>query len=314
MGRTLDTLRHGEPQRASRSPAPQDAPTDGPPEGCVVDWTLQDEVPFVEVGDKGVELSPLLVKHPPQPPHPPRNKGLASPKAAPPINLTEAKPMAVAFEAWPGPAAPAGVAPEVIAYHQPEHPVGKEYAGLFETMVRGLASAGPHVLMLAGLKPRVGTSTVLLNLAVVAARLKRRVAAVDANLARPGLAARLGHAEPAGMRDVVAGSLALDQALVPTAVPELKLLPAGCLGKRSGPLSAAAITWLLAWLRERFDVVLIDGPCAEDAAELALLAPGVDGIYMVLPQGETDAVGRGVAQSIARMGGRLRGLIHTRFE
>src|SRR5271166_320325 len=119
MGRTLDTLRHGETQRAAR-PAPPVPPGDSsPPEECVVDWTLQEEVPYIEVGgpSRQVEVSPLLVKHPPQPkvqpPHPLLGKGLAVPKSAPVVNLTEARPMAVAFEAWPGPAALASVAPEV---------------------------------------------------------------------------------------------------------------------------------------------------------------------------------------------------------
>ena len=316
MGRTLDTLRHGEPQRAARLSVATPPPENTPPEDCVVDWTLQEEVPYVEVGGgKGVELSPLLVKHPPQakvqPPHPALGKTL---KTTPVVNLTEAKPMAVAFEVWPGPAVPAGIAPEVITHHYPDHPVSKEYTALFDKLIQGHAGPGPHVLMLCGQRPRVGTSTVLLNLAVLAARLRRRVAVVDANLARPGLAARLGHGEPAGVQDVLAGSLAVGQALAATAIAALHLLPAGGASKKSGPLTAEAVAWLTAWLRDRYDAILIDGPCVEDAADLAVLAPNADGIYLVLPQGETDSVARGIAQTIARMGGRLRGLIHTHFE
>jgi Mrp family chromosome partitioning ATPase len=320
MGRTLDTLRQADSQRAPRAFSPA-KPGHDMPEECVVDWTLQEEVPFIEVGGpgKGVELSPSLVKHPPQvkiqPPHAPLAKGLAAPKIAEPlaVNLTEARPMAVVFEAWPGPPAIAGVAAEIIAHHHPEHPVSKEYAILFDKLVQGLQGAAPHVLMFCGLKPRVGTSTVLLNLAAVAARQSQRVAAIDMNLARPGLASRLGHGIPAGVREVLAGSLAPSQAMLPTAIAALHLLPAGGPGKTC-TLSAEAIAWLMAWLRERYDAILIDGPCVEDLGELAVLGPCVEGIYLVLPQGETDLISKGVAQSIARAGGRLRGLIHTRFD
>src|SRR5207244_4649026 len=116
MGRTLDTLRHGEPQRAVRASSPPRPAPDLPAEDCVTDWTLQEEVPFIEVGGPGksVELSPSLVRHPPQakvqPPHPPLSMSLATPKPAPVVNLTEARPMAVVFEVWPGPTATAGVA------------------------------------------------------------------------------------------------------------------------------------------------------------------------------------------------------------
>lgn len=309
MGRTLDTLRSQETKR----PAPSEEPS---PAELVVDWTLHEEVPFIEVGGpgKGVEVSPHLVQHPPQPPvqppHPPLGKGLGS-RPTPVVNLTEAGPMTVAFEAWPGPAVPAGVVPEVITFHQPEHAVSREYAALCEQMLQGVPGAGAHVILLCGLRPRAGTSTVLLNLAVVAARQNRRVAVIDVNRFRPGLAARLGQPSPTGLPDVIAGRAAVSQSLVPMAVTGLHLLPGG---KASEPLSAEAMIWLVAWLRERYDVVLLDGPCVTDLADLAALAPDADGTYLVLPHGEEDALDRGTVKEIARLGGRLRGLIHTHFE
>jgi Mrp family chromosome partitioning ATPase len=316
MGRTLDTLRHSEAHRTARAAVAPPAGT--PPEECVVDWTLQEEVPFIEVGapGKSVEVSPLLVKHPPQakvqPPHPPLAKGVA--KAPAVVNLTETKPMAVAFEAWPGPAIAPGIAVEVIAHHQPEHPVSKEYASLLDKILQTHTGPGPHVLMLCGIRPRVGASTVLLNLAVIAARRRRRVAVADINRARPSLATRLGHVGSASVQDVIAGSLAIGQAVAATVIPALHLLPCGGPVKASDPLCAEAVSWLTAWLRERFDVILIDGPCVEETADLAVLTASTDGIYLVLPQGEGVAATRCVAQTIARMGGRLRGLIHTHFE
>jgi Mrp family chromosome partitioning ATPase len=320
MGRTLDTLKHGNAHRAAPAPKSPPAADATAPEDCVVDWTLQEEVPYVEVGspDKTIEMSPNLVKHPPQPktqpPHPQRGKTLAGPKGAPVADLTDARPMTVAFEAWPRPAGVCRVAPEIIAYHAPAHRVSLEYAALFDKMVPSLTPAAPQVFMLCGLHPRVGTSTVLLNLAVVAAQRSRRVAVLDLNLARPGLGARLGQAGLLGLPDVLAGSLAVGQAMVTTSVANLSLLPAGTASEASGLLTAEASGWFMAWIRERYDVIAIDGPCVDDAAGLAVLAPHADGTYLVLPENETGGAPRGIAQAIARTGGRLRGLIHTHFE
>ena len=328
MGRTLDSLRHGEPQRPLRVMPP----TPEVPEDCVTDWTLQEEVPFIEVGgpNKKVELSPSLVKHPGQAkiqaPHQPMGAPARAPIADAPgspaathtsapavVNLTEARPMTVAFEPWPGPMAPAGFAPEIVAFHQPEHPVSREYAGLLEKMLQALQVSTPQALMLCGSKPRVGTTTVLLNLAVVAAGMRRRVAVVDMNTVRPGLAIRLGHAGPGGLIDVLAGCVALEQAMVPTALASLHLMPLGGAGKKHAPLTTEAIAWLMTCLRQRFDAILIDGPTIADTADLAILAPCVDGIYLVQPQGEPESTARSAAPMIARMGGRLRGMIHTHF-
>src|SRR5258708_32785866 len=125
MGRTLYTLRHADPHRAVRATGPARPASDVQPEECVVDWTLQEEVPFIEVGGPGksVELSASLVKHPAQarvqPPHPPLGKGfvpttsaetanaaeavVAGARPMPIVNLTDARPMTVAFGARPGP-------------------------------------------------------------------------------------------------------------------------------------------------------------------------------------------------------------------
>ena len=322
MGRTLDTLRQSEPQRSMRvSPS-----TSEQPEDCVTDWTLQDEVPYVEVGgpNKHIELSPSLVKHPPQAktqaPHQPI--AASSPKTNPVahafssvavVNLTESRPMTVAFEPWPGAIAPAGIAAEIIAFHQPEHAVSREYATLLDKMLQANAGATPQVLLLTGSKPRVGTTTVLLNLAVVAANMRRRVAVVDLNMPRPGMALRLGHANPAGLVEVLAGGIALEQAMLPTAVPTLHMIPLGGAAKKSTPLTVEAISWLMTWLRQRFDAILIDGPSIDDTADLAMVAPCTTGVYLVQPHGEPESVARSAAPMIARMGGALRGMIHTHF-
>ena len=295
MGRMLDSLRQ------------KDAPA--------VDLATEDEVtPYIEVGGPGkqVELSPcLIIAHPAQPKvQPPHGPVERKPLV---VNLTEAAPMAVAFEPWPGPPALHRVAPEVIAFHRPDHPVSREYAALLGKMLDRQPTADGLIVLLTGLRPHVGATTVLLNLAVVAAAGGRRTAVVDAHPTRPDLAARLGHTGQAGLQDVIAGRLALEQAVVPTAVPNLRLLPARLRDGATGPLSDGAAGWLLAWLRERFDVVLLDGPALDDPAALATLAPRCDDLYLVLPEGETAAVNRGPAQTLARMGGRLRGLIHTHF-
>jgi Mrp family chromosome partitioning ATPase len=301
MARVLESLKQSEGARSNG--ANRISPAPGPAQECVLEWTLgEDEVPFIEVGgpNKKIELSPsLVVKHPPQPKvQPPHVAG---------AQLTETQPMAVAFAPWPSTPAPRAIAPDAIAYHQPEHPVSKEYAALCELIVPKGAPAGARVLLLSGARPRVGTTTVLLNLAVTAARGgARRVALFEADSAHPALAARLGQQATAGVHDVLAGNLALEQAILATPLTSLSLLPAG---KPSGPLTGEALAWLIGWMRSRFDLILIDGPPLAETAALAPLAALCDGIYLVLPQGEVPEV-----LSIPRLGGRLRGLIHTRFE
>ena len=76
-----------------------------------------------------------------------------------------------------------GVAPEIFAFHHPEHPISRQYAGLLAKMQEGLTDARAKVVLLTGCRSHVGTSTVLLNLAVTATQKNMgRVVVVDAHV------------------------------------------------------------------------------------------------------------------------------------
>ena len=316
MARMLDMLKKGDGAR----PAP--APTGKSPaaDDHVLDWAVgETQVPFIEVGgpNKAVEGSAevMAVQHPAQfkqPPHPPTSKALVQSTIL--AQLTDAKPLTVAFEPWNGLSANStGIAPEIIAHHQPNHPISKQYVDMWNTMSAGLAGIECPILLLTGLRSQVGTTTVLVNLAVTGAAQNRRVAIVDAQTRQPTVAARLGIKPELGLLDVIAGQAALEQTLVKTLVPSLHALP---MAQRRDDvmLSPEAAAWLLGRLRGRFDVVLIDGPCLTDAGDLAALAPCCDALFLVAPQGETKSLPRDALLTVARLGGKLRGLLHTHFE
>jgi Mrp family chromosome partitioning ATPase len=304
----LETLKHGG---GMREPASGDKPAEVALQDRVVDWEIGAEVPFIEVGgpNKKVELSPGLLQHPaqvaPQPPH--HAVEITKPKA---VQLTPLAPMTVAYEAWPAPMPTSvHISADIIAFHQPEHPASKAYAGLLDAMLNGMSGNG-NLLLLIGAKAKVGASTVLLNLATIAAQAKKlRVILVDANMERGSLAQKFGLTCSAGLGEVIDGALALEQAIAPTGIASLCVFPAG---KKKANLTPEAMAWLLTWLRSRFDLILIDGPALDDSAALTMHAPHANGIYLVLPRGE--AGNAHMAQSISRMGGRLCGLIHTHFE
>ncbi len=317
MGRMLDSLKATVVARAAL-PSPASPAAAPPAQDCVVDWEIADEVPFIEVGDpkKKVELSPGLLKHPAQKTTQPPHLAIEKTAAVNPariVQLAPAKPMGVSFEPWPG-AATTNIHPEVIAYHQPEHPTAAQYAGLFDAMMANINTATSKTLLMLGLKANVGATTVLANLGVIGALKKSmRVVLIDANARRSGLAQKFGLTAAVGLAEVADGALAIEQALVPTRAVNLHLLPAGVSTKSRPAARNEAMQWVTAWLRERFDLLLIDGPALEDAAELTIPLALADGTYVVLPHGESSA-SKTAVQTVQRLGGRLSGLVHTSFE
>jgi Mrp family chromosome partitioning ATPase len=306
MGRTLESLKKGI--------GPMLRPEGGPsaPLGdmCITEWAVSEQqAPFIEVGPgKMIEGSAeVLATHsaqPKQPPHPPTEKALAqSPLMA---QLSEARPLAVAYEPWNGPIAGARIAPEIIVYHQPVHAISKQYVELIQKMA---PAEGRGVLLVAGMKPQVGATTVLVNLAVAGALSARRVIVVDTHLDRPGIAQRLGFDPECGLEHVLSGKAALDEAILQTVVPSLHVLPAK---ERSLniQLSHDATAWLLGLLRMRFELVLCDGPTLDSPA-LAPLAPCCDALYLVAQRGESLPLDRSAVHALTRRGAHLRGILHT---
>ena len=258
-----------------------------------------------------------------QPPHlqpPPvaAEKGPAekNPAALPNgVQLAEAKPTAIVFEPWPAMLVPSrGIAAEVIAFHQPNHAVSQQYAALFGKILEGQNGTGNEIHLADRVQAEAwGTTTALLNLAVVAAlHDKRRLALVDAHLVRPTLAQRLGLSVATGLQEVLAGNSALEATVLKTPIAGIYLIAARAEENAAVKhLSAEALAWVLCWLKERFDLVLIDGPGMDEAAEIITVAPLCDGTYLVVPQGDITPPHRAMAQNIGRHGGRLKGLIHT---
>jgi Mrp family chromosome partitioning ATPase len=224
-------------------------------------------------------------------------------------NLCEGRPMCVTFEPWPhAGSATLRVAPQVIAYHQPNHPVSKQYALMFDKMMAGWEGRAP-VLLFLGTAAQVGTSTALLNLAFSGCD-KRRLVLIDANRRHPVVAEHLGLASSPSLSDVLAGTASVEQAMHKTVHPHVQAITASAQ-KAAQPFRGEALQWMLGWLRDRFFVVLIDGPSLDNGHDMDALMSACDGMYLVTPQHQPRSADW--TENIARMGGRLRGLIHTHF-
>jgi Mrp family chromosome partitioning ATPase len=322
MGRMLEALRHADltrgrpvapgPKLAVCRPETRTAPREEELVG----------IPFIEVGGPNSELdaSSDVLRSPAAKPLLARGEIAPHfrPVPATPVAATEPAPARVFFRPIPEVPAPhpvpRRVAPELIAFHRPEDPLSAQYRALLANLVAQMPDARPHVWMFTAPAPGVGTTTVLLNVAVSLARQGGlRVLVVDANLYRPAIADRLGILYAPGLQDVLAEAVPLPRALQETGQGNLQALTAGtpCVGG-TVRLGDGAMRALLRQLRERFDVVFLDAPCWDGRPELAALGSACDAIYLVLPHKEADS--RQVdelVRTLPHQGCPLRGSILT---
>jgi Mrp family chromosome partitioning ATPase len=269
-----------------RDPVPE-------PEPDVDEEEDDEEVPFIEVGPRrSMEASASVLAT--TPPH------LNLPK----VTFEDAALAPAAEAAGPRPVVFRPVPPEVlsrrphskmateiIAFHDPDHAVSGQYHNLFTALTAALPPDRARALLFTSAAADAATTDVLLNLAVTAARLgRRRVAVLDANLKEPGAAQRLGLSDETGLREVLAGTVSLEEALQPTEQDNLFALIAGAANPAGGlRFVAETVRSVVHKLRQRFDLVFVNGPAWDGKAEALQTALACDVAYLVLPEHAADS-------------------------
>jgi Mrp family chromosome partitioning ATPase len=150
-----------------------------------------------------------------------------------------------------------------------------------------------------------------LALAGVEAGPDRRIAIVDFNLYRPGIAGLFRLPAMPGVVDALAGELPIEQVPVQTQNAAIDVLPAGRLnGHAVAPFPARAAGELLERLREDYDFVVLDAPAVNHGDIAASLAPLVDGVLLVVRAGETPREAVIEARlRLERAGARIAGVV-----
>ena len=135
-----------------------------------------------------------------------------------------------------------------------------------------------------------GVTFVSLSLgAVMAHDLERRFCIVELNMWWPGLWNE-AHLDPfPGVGEVLIGEASLEDALRPTAMENLWLLPSGYAREASRARLArgGAMRDLLARLDEQFDCLLLDIPAVLATNDAPSLAAWADALCLVVRQGVT---------------------------
>jgi capsular exopolysaccharide synthesis family protein len=126
-----------------------------------------------------------------------------------------------------------------------------------------------------------GKSTVTSNMGIVTAQMGRRVIVVEADMRRPVLHRFFALENQRGLAEVLKGQATLSEALLPTNVENLFLLPSG--KPPSNPaelLGSRAMRDLLDLMRSQADMVFLDTPPVSAFSDPLILAREVDAVIL----------------------------------
>ncbi|WP_199086487.1 exopolysaccharide transport family protein [Bosea sp. ASV33] len=162
-------------------------------------------------------------------------------------------------------------------------------------------------ILILGLEPQAGTTTLALNLALDAAAAGLPALLVDAGDGAHGLTPVFAADAPLGLGDVLAGRAALARAILKDEGTGLTFLPfagnlppAGQVSLRTGPFAAA----------HRFGPMIVDGGSLPVAGLIERFAEAVDDIVLVAREGRSaKAAAERWQDALGPHAAKLRGLV-----
>jgi capsular exopolysaccharide synthesis family protein len=112
---------------------------------------------------------------------------------------------------------------------------------------------------------------------------------LECDLLRPSLSEDFGINTSPGLSEVLVGEASLDEALRPTELPNLQVLPAGApFSNPSRLLRSPDMPAIFDEVRDLFAFVIVDLPAVLRSSDAAVLARLADGVVMVVRAGVTD--------------------------
>jgi capsular exopolysaccharide synthesis family protein len=216
----------------------------------------------------------------------------------------------------PVPLLPAGsgappLDPMLSIFYRSQSPEAEAYRGLRNALCFSEPGANYKVIQIASPNRSEGKSTLAANLAVSLALAGKRVLLVDADLRSPSAHRLFGLTARTGLAPVLAGEAELADAIQPSSIPLLDVLPGGPVPSNPAELlTCRRFPELLDYLRDRYDFVLVDTPALLPVADASAVACRADGVLLTLrPTRNGRPAAERALEALAMVGARVLGVV-----
>jgi len=172
---------------------------------------------------------------------------------------------------------------ELITYNQPRSFISESFRTLRANLQFMGVGDDLKAILVAGGGFGEGASFVTANLGIVFAQTGQKVIIVDCDLRKPQQHWIFNVDNQFGLSSVLSGFKEPDQVIKVLSVMGLSILTAGPLpANPTELLGGQEMSRLIACLKEKADVILLDAPPLTVVADAAVLSKGVDGVLVVV--------------------------------
>ncbi|MFD2613960.1 CpsD/CapB family tyrosine-protein kinase [Paenibacillus gansuensis] len=177
----------------------------------------------------------------------------------------------------------------LTVYHNPQSSAAEQYRSIRNNIQFFSENHKVRSMVVTSPGTGEGKTTTACNLALSIAARGERVLLIDADFKTPTMHLTFNVPNTGGLTSVLIGKLSLAEAMYPSDIPGLDILPSGPVGMRSAELiTSQGISFLLQRAKEKYDTVIIDGPPVLISSDAAVLANLCGGVIFVVQRGKTQ--------------------------
>ena len=214
---------------------------------------------------------------------------------------------------------PKNIDPAIVAFHDHASDICEQYRSIRARLSTMNRTKKPQVVVITSSVPQEGKSVSTLNLGIMmAGGGEQNILIADADLRRTSIAQMLGidMSTKKGLAELFAGEAAIEEVILPTPYPNLKVIPAGHARPKThaelmGSSTARAV---LDEFRKSFDYTFVDTPPVNTVSDVSMLAPHCDGVIVVIEMRRTpEPAVQAAVRSLQTNNVKILGCILARY-
>jgi capsular exopolysaccharide synthesis family protein len=178
-----------------------------------------------------------------------------------------------------------GLDERVVVVHESDGVLAEQYRSLRTRLLNQNPDNEHRVLAVTSSLPQEGKSVSTMNLSFVLSEVTHlRILMVDGDFRRGRLASMLNVEVETGLSDVIRGQATVEDAIHPTAAPNLFFMGVGNTGQANATeiLSSARARSTLDMLRKRFHYVIVDTPPINTVADVGIIGQMCHGVLLII--------------------------------
>ncbi len=175
-----------------------------------------------------------------------------------------------------------GLAIELAPHSAPSSMIAESYRTIRTSLLLSFADRPPRSVLVTSALPSEGKTVTAVNTAIALTQTGKRVVLVDADMRKPRMH-RIFHLKGHGLSSVLAGVIPLKDAISPTVIENLFVIPCGVIPPNPAELILSArFKDIMKALAAEFDYVIVDSPPLSNVSDGRILASSCDvGVLVV---------------------------------